>query len=88
VRLLLVPVHVLLRAWAVVRLGKPEAVEIVQVLAAPPMPATQAIGRGPGVALRKWQRERMNISETRAWTEEARLEAVLGSCRRSMPSVR
>ena len=61
---------------------------IVQVLDAPPMPAEQAIGRGPRAALQVWQSEKRNVGETRAWLEEARLEAVLGSCRRSLPSVR
>ena len=43
---------------------------------------------GPRKALAKLQSDRMSIAENKAWLESARLEAVLGSCRRSMPSVR
>jgi len=43
---------------------------------------------GPRKALAKLQLDRMSIAENKAWLEAARIEAVLGSCRRSMPSVR
>ena len=63
-------------------------VDIVQALAVPHVPATQAVGRGPRAALQVWQSEHKGVGETRAWLEEARLEAVLASCSRSLPSVR
>ena len=48
---------------------------------------------GPRKALAKLQLDRMSIAErekkkNKAGLEAARIEAVLGSCRRSMPSVR
>ena len=70
------------------RAASPPRVDIVQAFAVPHVPATQAVGRGPRAALQVWQSERRSVGETRAWLEEARLEAVLGSCRRSLPSVR
>ena len=62
--------------------------EIVQALAAPREASRQAVGKGPRAALLAWQQEGLNVEQTRAWMEKARLEAVLGSCKRSLPSVR
>ena len=69
-------------------LALPYVPDIMQALAAPRVPATQAVGRGPQAALKVWQSERRSVGQTRTWLEEARMEAVLGSCRRSLPSVR
>ena len=41
---------------------------------------------GPRAELKKLSK--LNVSQTKDWMEAARLEAVLGSCRRSLPSVR
>ena len=46
------------------------------------------VDTGPRKALAKLQLEKMSITENRVWLESARIEAVLGSCRRSLPSVR
>ena len=70
------------------RAAEPPRVDIVQMLENPIASATIAVGRGPRAALRVWQEDRRSVAETSAWLEEARLEAVLGSCRRSLPSVR
>ena len=66
----------------------PNRVDIVQALGEPLVPDTLALGRGPRAALQVWQGERRSIAETRLWMEEARMEAVLGSCKGSLPSVR
>ena len=47
-----------------------------------------AAGKGPRKALATLGLQRRSIAENSAWMESARLEAVLGSCRRSLPSVR
>ena len=69
-------------------LALPHVPDIMQALAVPLVPAMQAVGRGPQAALKVWQSERRSVGETRTWLEEARMEAVLGSRRRSLPSVR
>ena len=71
-----------------VRDAAPTRADIVHVLGVPRVPDTLALGRGPRAALQVWQGERRSIAETRRWMEEARMEAVLGSCRGSLPSVR
>ena len=43
---------------------------------------------GPRKAMKTMQLDRMSVAENKVWLESARLEAVLGSCRRSLPSVR
>ena len=62
-------------------------VDIAQVLETPRVPTSHAIGHGPMAALRVWQSNRRNVAETAAWLEETRLEAILGNCRRRLPSV-
>jgi hypothetical protein len=59
-----------------------------QALAAPPMQASHAIGRGPRAALRAWSSDRRTVDETNAWMEEARIQAILGGCGRSLASVK
>ena len=66
----------------------PVRVDVQQILTRPLVTNSHAVGCGPRVALRKWQSSRMNITETAAWLESARLESILGSCQRSLPSVR
>ena len=63
-------------------------VSVQQMLTRPLVTNSHAMGCGPRVALRKWQSNRMNVTETAAWLENARLESILGSCQRSLPSVR
>ena len=70
------------------RAAAPPLVDIVQVLGEPLVPAALAMGRGPRAALQVWQGERRSFAETKKRMEEARMEAVLGSCRGSLPSVR
>ena len=48
----------------------------------------QAPRSGPGMALKSLQQQSFSVAQCGAWMEAARLEAVLGSCRRSLPSVR
>ena len=43
---------------------------------------------GPRKAMKTMQLDRMSVAKNKVWLESARLEAVLGSCRRSLPSVR
>ena len=43
---------------------------------------------GPRQALKSLQLQSFNVAQGKAWLESARLEAVLGSCKRSLPSVR
>ena len=59
-----------------------------QALSTPPMPAPHAVGRGPRAALKAWKGDRMSAGESGAWMEDARLEAILGGCRRSLESVK
>ena len=66
----------------------PRAPSVMQALDAPQAEATHAVGNGPRAALKQLVNERKNVAETRVWLEDARLEAVLGGCRRSLPSVR
>ena len=61
---------------------------VSQALSAPPMQASHAVGRGPRAALLAWSKDRLNVGETRTWMEDARLEAILGGCRRSLDSVK
>ena len=63
-------------------------VDVQQILSKSMPTTSHAVGHGPKAALRVWQCSRMNVAETVAWLEEARLESILGSCRRSLPSVR
>jgi len=63
-------------------------VDIQQVLERPLVVTSHARGHGPRVALRTWLSGRRSVAETAEWLEDARLEAILGSCRRSLPSVR
>ena len=51
-------------------------------------PALQLAVAGPRKALRSLQAQNLNVAQGVAWLESARLEAVLGSCMRSLPSVR
>ena len=43
---------------------------------------------GPRAALRRLRLEDLNAQERATWRENARIDAILGSCRLSMPSVR
>ena len=45
-------------------------------------------GVGPRKALQKLQKCELNTSQKAVWMETARLDAILGSCCRSLPSVR
>ena len=45
-------------------------------------------GRGPRAALDSLELPSMSVQQRQAWIEEARVKAILGSCSRSMASVR
>ena len=45
-------------------------------------------GRGPRASLDSLELPSMSVQQRQAWIEEARVKAILGSCSRSMASVR
>ena len=53
-----------------------------------PAHASTVAAKGLRTALKALQLERMTIAQSRVWLETARLESVLGSCRRSLPSAK
>jgi len=63
------------------------AAHVSRMLSAPPPLDGHAIGKGPRAAIRAWNSDKRSVSETAAWLEEARLQAILGSCSRSLESV-
>ena len=81
-------VHIVLCRKAKERAVDVAHANVIQALSAPPMQALHAVGRGPRAALLAWSNDRLNVGETRSWMEDARLEAILGGCRRSLDSVR
>ena len=52
------------------------------------MPVQASVGKGPMKAVREAQLASMCESKRKAWLLEARLDAIVGSCRLSLPSVR
>ena len=63
-------------------------INVMDALDQPRADGDLATNRGPRAALQAWVKEKMTVSEILVWLEDARLEAILGSCRRSIPSVR
>ena len=68
----------------------PESTEaaVSRVLSAPPLQDVHAVGRGPRAAIRAWSNDKRSVSESAAWLEEARLQAILGSSSRSLNSIK
>ena len=62
--------------------------EHVDEMLAPRARNTTSAGRGPREALSALDFGGMKPSEVKAWTEEARMDAILGSCRLSIKSVK
>ena len=51
----------------------------VTMLAAPPMQASHAVGRGPRAALQAWSSECRTADESNQWLEDVRLQAILAA---------
>ena len=61
---------------------------VMDVLHAASVPAREAPSKGPRATLQELKLTDMSIKETSEWMEIARLESIIGSCRRSTPSIK
>jgi hypothetical protein len=71
--------------------GEQGAFPLLQVLQATYSQAptdTAAVGKGPRKALLAMDFGNMTAQGRKAWVEESRLQSILGSCHRSLPSLR
>jgi len=71
--------------------GEQGAFPLLQVLQATYSQAptdTAAVGKGPRKALLAMDFGNMTAQDRKAWVEESRLQSILGSCHRSLPSLR
>ena len=62
--------------------------QVMTTLEAAIVPARAAPTKGPSAMIHELQLANMSISEASLWMEVARLESIIGSCRRSTPSVK